>query len=53
MQRRLNPEKPNHLWFGDITYIHTKVGWLYLAADIHPFSRQVVGWSLQPHMQAT
>lgn len=34
------------------TYIATDEGWLYLAAVIDMFSRQVVGWSLQPHMQA-
>ena len=52
VQRRFNPEQPNQLWSGDITYIATDEGWLYLAAVIDLFSRQVVGWSLQPHMQA-
>lgn len=52
VQRRFNPEEPNQLWSGDITYIDTDEGWLYLAAVIDLFSRQVVGWSLQPHMQA-
>ena len=52
VQRRFNPEQPNELWSGDITYIATDEGWLYLAAVIDLFSRQVVGWSLQPHMQA-
>jgi len=33
------------LWCGDITYIATDEGWLYLAAVIDLFSRQVVGWS--------
>jgi transposase InsO family protein len=51
VQRRFNPEAPNQLWCGDITYIATDEGWLYLAAVIDLFSRQVVGWSLQPHMQ--
>jgi len=37
----------------DITYIATDEGWLYLAAVIDLFSRQVVGWSMQPHMQAS
>jgi transposase InsO family protein len=53
VQRRFNPEAPNQLWSGDITYIATDEGWLYLAAVIDLFSRQVVGWSLQPHMQAS
>ena len=51
-QRRFTPEAPNQLWCGDITYIATDEGWLYLAAVIDLFSRQVVGWSLQQHMQA-
>jgi len=53
VQRRFNPEAPNQLWAGDITYIQTDEDWLYLAAVIDLFSRQVVGWSLQPHMQAS
>lgn len=32
VQRRFNPEAPNQLWSGDITYIQTDEGWLYLAA---------------------
>ena len=50
VQRRFNPEAPNQLWSGDITYIPTDEGWLYLAAVIDLFNRQVVGWSLQPHI---
>ncbi len=53
VQRRFNPEAPNQLWSGDITYIATDEGWLYLAAVIDLFSRQVVGWSMQPHMQTS
>lgn len=53
VQRRFNPEAPNQLWSGDITYIATDEGWLYLAAVIDLFSRQVVGWSLRPHMQTS
>lgn len=34
----------------DITYIRTHEGWLFLAAVIDLFSRQVVGWSMQPRM---
>ena len=44
------PQAPNQLLYGDITYIATNEGCLYLAAVIDMFSRQVVGWSLQPHM---
>ena len=37
---------PNRVWVGDITYIPTREGWLYLAAVIDAFSRKVVGWSM-------
>ena len=53
VQRRFNPEAPNQLWSGDITHIQTDEGWLYLAAVIDLFSRQVVGWSLQAYMQTS
>ncbi len=38
---------------GDITYIPTSEGWLYLAVVIDLFSRQVVGWSMKKHMRAS
>ena len=50
VQRRFNPEAPNQLWCGDITYLATDEGRLYLAAVIDLHSRQVGGWSLQPPM---
>jgi transposase InsO family protein len=53
VQRNFTPIAPNQVWTGDITYISTDEGWLYLAAVIDLFSRQVVGWSMQPHMQSS
>jgi len=53
LQRRFTPEAPNELWSGDITYIATDEGWLYLAAVLGMHSRQVVGWNLQAHMQTS
>jgi transposase InsO family protein len=53
VQRKFNPEAPNQLWSGDITYIATDEGWVYLAAVIDLFSRQVVGWSMKDHMQTS
>jgi len=37
---------PNQAWVGDITFIHTGQGWLYLAVLLDLFSRRVVGWSM-------
>ena len=42
---------PNRVWTSDITYIATDEGWLYLAAVMDLFSRQIVGWSMQPRMK--
>ncbi|WP_281881426.1 IS3 family transposase [Vibrio nigripulchritudo] len=41
---------PNQKWAGDITYIATSEGWLYLAVVIDLYSRQVVGWSMSTRM---
>jgi putative transposase len=51
LNRNFQPEQPDTVWTGDITYIQTDEGWLYLAAVLDLYSRQVVGWSMQPHMQ--
>ena len=53
LARDFTPEAPDHVWSSDITYIATDEGWLYLAAVIDLFSRQVVGWSMRPHMQTS
>jgi len=37
---------PNRVWAGDITFIPTARGWLYLAALIDHCTRQIVGWSM-------
>lgn len=41
----------NQIWTGDITYIHTKLGYLYLAVFLDVYSRRVVGWSMERHMR--
>ena len=50
LKRNFSPEKANQTWAGDVTYIWTREGWLYLAVVIDLFSRQVVGWSLEKTM---
>lgn len=42
---------PNRVWLADITYIPTAEGWLYLAAVMDLFSRKIIGWAMQDHMQ--
>ena len=44
---------PVEKWVGDITYISTGEGWLYLATVIDLYSRQVVGWSMNDTMRVS
>ena len=37
--------KENRIWTGDITYLWTKEGWLYLAVVMDVYSRKIVSWS--------
>ncbi len=43
---------PNQKWVGDITYLATGEGWLYLAVLIDLFSRKVIGWAMSERMTA-
>jgi transposase InsO family protein len=44
--RRFNPERPNVAWCGDLTFIPTDEGWLYLASVLDLASRHLLGWSM-------
>jgi len=44
---------PNSKYVGDITYIPTNEGWLYLATVIDLYSRKIVGWSMDKHMKTS
>ena len=46
VQQQFDVAEPNRVWVTDITYIRTHEGWLYLAAVLDLFSRQVIGWSM-------
>lgn len=52
LNRNFRANKPNEAWVGDITYIATEEGWLYLAAWIDLCTRKVVGWSMASRMTA-
>ncbi len=45
LQRQFDAEAPDRAWVGDVTYIPTAEGWLYLAVLLDLFSRRVVGWA--------
>ena len=42
---------PNMLWVADITYIPTRVGWVYAAFVLDAYSREIVGWQVTNHMR--
>ena len=46
VNRVFDVDSRNRLWVGDITYIPTSEGWLYLAAVVDAWHRKVVGWSM-------
>lgn len=46
LNRVFKTNKPNKIWVGDITYIHTKKGFFYFSVFIDICSRKVVGWSM-------
>jgi transposase InsO family protein len=50
LNRNFTASAPNKVWVTDITYIWTRAGWMYLAAILDLFSRRVVGWSLDSHI---
>jgi putative transposase len=52
LEQNFQCDKPNQAWVGDITYVWTNEGWLYLAVVIDLYSRKVVGWSMSSRMKA-
>jgi putative transposase len=53
LDRVFTTEAPNQAFVGDITYLRTQRGWVYLAVLIDLFSRKVVGWAMDETMQTT
>ncbi len=52
VSREFQVEQPNQVWTGDITYLPTNEGWLFLAVVMDLFNRQIVGWSMKPKMES-
>ncbi len=51
LDRNFNPHQVNQAWAGDITYIPTAEGWLFLAIVLDLASRKIVGYALTDHMR--
>ena len=52
LNRAFTVQAPDRVYVGDITYLPTGEGWLYLAIVLDLCSRAVVGWSMANHMRA-
>jgi len=52
LDQQFNPTQPNQAWVGDITYVRTQSGWLYLAAVMDLYSRKIVGYAMSSRMTA-
>ncbi|MDD3267410.1 MAG: IS3 family transposase [Burkholderiales bacterium] len=50
LERDFKASAHNKVWVGDITYIRTNDGWLYLATVIDLFSRRVIGYKMSSRM---
>ena len=46
LNRQFTVSEPNCVWAGDITYVWTAEGWLYLAVVLDLYSRAVIGWAM-------
>ena len=51
LEQDFSAEAPNQRWVGDITYLWTSEGWVYLAVVLDLYSRMVVGWAMSERMK--
>ena len=49
---RAAPVRPDEVWVADITYVPTTQGWLFVAAVMDLYTRQIVGWSVWESLMA-
>lgn len=52
MQRQFTADRPDRVWFTDITQHRASDGWVYRCAVIDAFSRRIVGWSIADHIRS-
>jgi putative transposase len=50
--RRIVPSAPDQIWVADITYVHLRESFAYLAVVLDAFSRKVIGWAFEDHIDA-
>ena len=53
LQRAFTATRPNEKWAGDVTYVPTRQGWLYVAVLMDLYSRRIVGWAMDEQLTTT
>jgi putative transposase len=51
VERDFSAGEPDRLWVADITYVPSRMGFLYLAVVLDAFSRRIVGWAMATHLR--
>lgn len=51
VKRNFTASEVDKVWVADITYVHTREGFLYLAFILDVHSRRVVGWAMENHLR--
>jgi putative transposase len=52
LDRDFHAVAPNRRWVADITYVHTRSGWVYTAFIMDLFARRIIGWQVADHLRA-
>lgn len=52
LEQQFNVARPNQVWVGDITFVPTRQGWVYLAIVVDLYARRIVGWAFSTRPDA-